>query len=165
MKFNPQLKTTTTRKERGNCKILSGSTGNGNYSTTNTNSIFGLDMPKYKTTSEQQQLNSDKVRGKEYSDEPRFNEHAIVIIDIKPSTPHRHEFIYQNGRIVGIRTDEYNTRDEEWEKCGVSTPNELPERVLIELETHTGKQTWINEIDIERCENFTRTEPTIEYRD
>jgi len=122
-------------------------------------------MPKYKTSSQDKQLNSDKVRGEEHDTEPRFNEHVIVIVDAEAHYPKRYEFIYQNSRIVGIRTDTYDIQAEEWEANGISTPSEIPERVLVEIETHTGKQTWINEIDVERCENFSRTVDTIEDRD
>lgn len=121
-------------------------------------------MPKYDTTSQEERANG-KVSGKESTVEPRFNERTIIIVDVGSEPPSRYEFIYQNDRIVGIRRDEYDTQNEEWNEDGVSAPHEPPERVLVELEKHTGKRTWVNEVDIERCENYSRKAKVIEDRE
>lgn len=110
-------------------------------------------------STESTSINDANIAAKVSDSEPRFNEKQIIVVDGNPRKPNRYEFIFQNGRIVGIQHQVYDIHNEEWLEKTSITPFKTPERVKQTIETIEETPIWSNICDIERCENFnTKTE-------
>ena len=110
-------------------------------------------MAKYNATTET--ASNDKFELKTKQNSNQFDEKWFRV-DVNSVDPKRYDFLFQNGRIVGIRTDTYDTVEENWHENGAIVPNDVPEYILERVGTEEDEIVWANVFDFERCENFTR---------